>query len=350
MNNSLARNKLSCTLDPRRPEARELFMRLVERSDVFVENLKPSTLHRLGIHESDLMDRNPEMIVIRLPPTGLTGDWAGYTGFGAQFDGLSGLVSLLGHHDSEIVDTPSSTFMDMSSGPAGTFAVLAALHYREATGRGQVIELAQLENIVAQLGDVLVETQLGEPPTRVGNRDPRQAPQGIYRCQGDQRWLALTVTDDEAWIGLTSVLGRPGLAHDPDFADCAKRYEHHDLLDKLIGAWAAEQDVIEAFHALQRAGVAASPLFNEELLVADPNVAAREWIRPLTSADVGTHLHIGNAFRGIPQRWDRGSPTLGEDNEYVYRTLLGLTDEEYRHLQEARIVTEDYLGPDGNPV
>jgi crotonobetainyl-CoA:carnitine CoA-transferase CaiB-like acyl-CoA transferase len=350
MNNSLARNKLSCTLDPRRPEARELFMRLVERSDVFVENLKPSTLHRLGIHESELMDRNPQMIVIRLPPAGLTGDWAGYTGFGAQFDGLSGLVSLLGHHDSEIVDTPSSTFMDMSSGPAGTFAVLAALHYREATGRGQVIELSQLENIVAQLGDVLVETQWGEPPERVGNRDPRQAPQGIYRCRGDHRWLALTVTDDEAWIGLTSVLGQPGLAEDPDFADYAKRYERHDLLDELISGWAAGQDVVVAFHALQRAGVAASPLFDEELVVADPNVAAREWVRPLTSADVGTHLHIGNAFRGIPQRWDRGSPTLGEDNEYVYRTLLGLTDQEYRHLQEVGIVTEDYLGPDGYPV
>ena len=96
--------------------------------------------------------------------------------------------------------------------------------------------------------------------------------------------------------------------------------------------------------------MAASPLFNEELLVADPNVAARGWLRPLTSADVGTHLHIGNAFRGIPLRWDRGSPTLGEDNEYVYRTLLGLSDPEYQQLQEAGIVTEDYLGPDGEPV
>ena len=105
-----------------------------------------------------------------------------------------------------------------------------------------------------------------------------------------------------------------------------------------------------AFHALQRAGVAASPLFDEELLVADPNVAARGWIRPLTSTDVGTHLHLGSPFRGIPQRWDRGSPILGEDNEYVYRTLLGLSDAEYRHLEEERIVTDDYLGEDGEPV
>ncbi|MGH8995102.1 MAG: CaiB/BaiF CoA transferase family protein, partial [Acidimicrobiales bacterium] len=350
LNNSLARNKLSCTLDPRRPEARELFMRLVEQSDVFVENLKPSTLHRLGIHESELLDRNPSMIVLRLPPSGLSGDWAGYTGFGAQFDGLSGLVSLLGHHDREIVETPSSTYMDLATGPAGAFAVLAALHYREATGRGQVIEMAQLENIVAQLGDVLVEAQMGEPPERVGNRDRRQAPQGIYRCRGEHRWLALTVTDDRAWASLAAVLGQPELAQDERFVDCRARYAAHDLLDEMIGAWAAERDVVVAFHELQRAGVAAAPLLDEELVCADPQVVARGWIRPLTSADVGTHLHLGHAYKGIPQRWDRGSPTLGEDNEYVYRQLLGLDEAEYRRLQESGIAVEDYLDADGKPV
>ena len=350
LNNSLARNKLSCSLDPRRPEARELFMRLVEKSDVFVENLKASTLHRLGIHESELMDRNPRMIVLRAPPTGLTGDWASYSGFGAQFDGLSGMLSICGHHDSEMVETPSTTYMDLATGPAGAFAVLAALNYREQTGRGQIIELAQLENIVAQLGDVLLETQMGLPPDRVGNRDPRQAPQGVYRCRGDNRWLALTVTDDDAWVGLTEVLGRPELADEPALAHCAGRYEQHDRLDRLIRQWTAEQDVVTAFHTLQRAGVAAAPLFDDELLVADPNVVARGWIRPLTSTDVGTYLHLGHAIGGLPQRWDRGSPTLGEDNEYVYRELIGVDEKEYRRLQEARVVVEDYLDHDGEPV
>ncbi len=350
MNNSLARNKLSCTLDPRRPEARELLMGLVEQSDVFVENLKPSTLHRLGIHESELMDRNPRMIVLRVPPAGLTGDWASYTGFGAQFDGLSGLVSLCGHHDKEVVETPSTTYMDQATGPAGAFAVLAALHYREVTGRGQVIELAQLENIVAQLGDVLVETQMGIETGRLGNRDPNQAPQGVYRCRGEHRWLAVTVADDRAWRGLTTVLQRPDLAEDATLADAAGRYQHHDVLDDVIGRWAAEQEVMVGFHALQQAGVAAAPLFDDELLCSDPNVAARGWIRPLTTTDVGTHLHLGHAVRGLPQRWDRGSPALGEDNEYVYRTLLGVDEEEYRRLQALKVVVEDYLDPAGDPV
>jgi crotonobetainyl-CoA:carnitine CoA-transferase CaiB-like acyl-CoA transferase len=350
MNNSLARNKLSCTLDPRRPEARELLLRLVERSDVFVENLKASTLHRLGIHESELMDRNPRMIVVRVPPAGLTGDWAGYTGFGAQFDGLSGMASICGHHDAEQVETPATTYMDLATGPAGAFAVLAALNYRAETGRGQIIELAQLENIVAQLGDVLVETQLGHEVVRVGNRDPDQAPQGVYPGAGEHGWLAITVTDDEAWVALTRVIGRPELADEPGLAHVDGRYAQHDRLDDIISAWTRDREPVAAFHALQEAGVAAAPLFDDEQLFSDQNVVARGWIRPLDSTDVGRHLHIGHAFKGVPQRWDRGSPSLGEDNEYVYRKLIGVDEDEYRRLQESKVIVEDYLDDNGDPV
>ena len=109
-------------------------MQLVERSDVLVENLKASALHAIGITESELLDRNPRLVVMRIPPAGLTGDWAHYKGFGAQFDGLSGLASMLGHAGSQLVDTPSTMYMDAATGPAGAFALLAALHYRDVIG------------------------------------------------------------------------------------------------------------------------------------------------------------------------------------------------------------------------
>ena len=206
MNNSVSRGKRSCTLDVRYPEQRELFMRLVAQCDVFVENLKSTTLHQMGIYESELLKANPRMIVVRLPPAGLSGDWAHYTGFGGQFDGLTGLAALCGHRGTALMETPSTQHMDSVTGPAGGFALLAALHYRAATGRGQVIELAQSENVITELGDVFVNLQLGVEPQRLGNRDPRRAPQGVYLC-ADGRWIALTVADDEAWRGLTSVLG-----------------------------------------------------------------------------------------------------------------------------------------------
>lgn len=350
MNNSIARNKLSCTIDPRRPEGRELLMRLVEQSDVFVENLKMSTLHQIGIHESQLLDRNPRLLVLRIPPAGLTGDYANYTGFGAQFDGLSGFAQLIGHHDAEMVETPATMYMDAATGPAGAFAVLAGLHYREATGRGQLIELAQIENVLSQLGDAFLDVQLGRDTPRVGNRDPEQAPQGIYVCNVPESWLAITCRNDAEWEALARVVGRDDLLADSRFATVAGRYEHHDELDRVISEWAANQELTNAFHTLQRAGVTAAPQFTEEMLADDPHVAAREWIKPMTSRDVGTYPHIGYAFQGLPQAWDRGAPVLGEDNDYVFRKLLQLDDDEYQRYVDAKVIVDDYLDADMNPV
>ncbi len=350
LNNSIARNKLSCTLDPRRPEAFELLIRLVECSDVFVENLKTSTLHRLGIHESVLLDRNPRLVLLRIPAPGLAGDWSTFSGFGAQFDGLSGFTYLAGHYGSEMVETPPSWHMDNATGPAGAFAVMAALHYREATGRGQLIELAQIENAINHLGDVFVEAQRGIEPRRLGNRDPYYAPQGIYPCNQPRRWIAITVADDGQWAALARLLGRPELAHHPAYANSETRFAHHDELDALITGWTSSRDVMDTFHDLQAAGIAAGPQLDDEMLVADPHVRARGWLRPLSTTEAGTHLHMSYPFVGIPQAWRRGSPSLGEDNEYIYRKLLGLSDEEYERLVEAKVIVNDYLDADGVPV
>ncbi len=350
MNNSIARNKLSCTIDPRRPEGYELLMRLVEQSDVFVENLKTSTLHQIGIHESVLLERNPRMLVLRIPAAGLTGDWSDYTGFGQQFDGLSGFSHLVGHHNKEMVETPATMYMDAATGPAGAFAILAALHYRAAEGRGQLIELPQMENALNQLGDAFVEVQLGGDPQRTGNRDPELAPQGVYTCADDESWLAISVRNDAEWAALARVIGRDDLLTDPRFATAAGRYEHHDELDAAISAWTNTHDLMDAFHTLQRAGVTAGPQFTEAMLATDPHIAARGWIRPMTSRDVGTYPHIGYAFQGLPQAWDRGAPVLGEDNDYVFRKVLQLDDDEYQRLVDAKVIAEDYLDADMNPV
>jgi len=349
MNNSLGRNKLSCTIDTRRPEGLELLMRLAEQSDVFIDNFKAGGLARMGIHTSELQARNPRLVVVRMPATGLTGDWSGYTGFGAQFDGLTGMLWLCGHRESELMTSPGTTYMDAASGPGAAFATVAALRYRAGTDRGQFVEFDQSENILNHLGDVFVDCQLGVEPRRWGNRDPWRAPQGLYRCRGEDQWLAISVRDDEAWRALAAVIGREDLGLDSRFANAAARRERHDDIDVIVAAWAAEQSSLDAFHALQRAGVAAGPLLNEEMFAADPHLRAREWQRPLRSHDVGTHLHPGLPYRGVPQVWRRGSPVLGEDNEFVYKHVLGVSDEEFERYRRDRILAEDYLDPMGEP-
>ncbi len=349
MNNSVARGKLSCSLDPRTPRARELFLRLVEKSDVVIENLKLSTIHQMGIFEPELMHRNPGLLMVRLPPAGLSGDWARCTGFGAQFDALSGLSALVGPYGSEIAEAPSTFHMDTVTGPAGAFAVLAALHYRAVSCRGQLVEVSQTENLLHQLGDVFVDSQLGIPAERLGNRDRRYAPQGLYPCP-DQRWVALSVRNDREWAELARLVGGPQLAADGRFATVASRHAHHDDLDRLIAAWTSELDCYDVFHALQAAGVPAAPLLEESMLASDPHVRARGWLRPLASRDVGTHDHLGHVFHGYPLAWDRGAPVLGEHNEYVFKEILGLDDDEYRELVDDRVAVEDYLAPGGKPL
>jgi len=287
---------------------------------------------------------------VRLPPAGLSGEWSTYKGLGAQFDGLSGLSWLSGHHDEELVDAPLAVYMDSATGPAAAFAVVAALHYRDLTGRGQIVEMSQLENMTGQLGDVLVDLQLGLPAERFGNRDRYWAPQGVYRCQGEFRWLAVSVTSDAEWAALAEVIGGDTLVANERYRQVDERLARHDELDQLLSVWASQVDVVDGFNQLQAAGVPASPVLVDDLLEADPHVAGRGWLRPLTSTDVGTYPHVGHAFGGIPLEWQRGSPALGEDNRYVYQGILGLDDEAYARLVEQHIAVEDYLDADLNPV
>jgi benzylsuccinate CoA-transferase BbsF subunit len=160
----------------------------------------------------------------------------------------------------------------------------------------------------------------------------------------------VSVTSDAEWRALAAVVGGDALAADARYHGASDRLGRADELDDLLAAWASGVDVVEAFHRLQAAGVPASPVLVDELLEADPNAAARAWLRPLTATDVGTFAHVGPPFAGIPMEWRRGSPALGEDNRHVFQGILGLDDAAYARLVEQRIAVEDYLDSDLNPV
>jgi crotonobetainyl-CoA:carnitine CoA-transferase CaiB-like acyl-CoA transferase len=349
MNNAVCSNKLSMTVDTRREEGREIVMRLAEVSDVFIENFKRTGLENIGYSVEELRRRNPRLIVTRMPPAGLTGGWSGYTGFGAQFDGLSGLASLMGHPRSDPTTTPATMHMDSASGPAAAFATVAALRARERSGKGMVIDVSQVENVIQQMGDLLVEMQLGTPPQRIGNRDPLVAPQGVYPCAGEEQWIAISVTDDEAFAALARLLGRPELAADDRFSNAGKRYDNHDELDAVLVDWTSDRDKHELFHELQASGVAAGPVLHEDEFSNDPHIIDRAWMTQLQSDDVGVHAHPGLAWRGGPVIRQHGSPTLGQHNEYVYKGILGVSDTEYERLRRTNHVAIDYLDAEGRP-
>ena len=180
---------------------------------------------------------------------------------------------------------------------------MAALYHRRKTGRGQFIDMSQAENVMHTLSQAVMDYSMnGRVQTSYGNRNPNRAPQGVYRCAGDDAWLALSVGSDEEFRGLCSVLGQPSLADDPRFVSLAARQKHHDELDKIIEKWTVDKDHYEVFHTLQAAGVPASPVLNTAEVFADPHLRARDDWQQVTHPEAGTYWHCTRRFTTCRRR------------------------------------------------
>ncbi|MGF1595439.1 MAG: CaiB/BaiF CoA transferase family protein [Acidimicrobiales bacterium] len=346
-----ARNKLSCTLDIRKPEGLEMFFRLVEQSDVLVENNSVTTLDHLGIGWDRLHERNPRLVALRMPPMSLNGPYASYVGFGASFEALCGLTRIRGYRDDDPTTTSAAFHMDPASGASGTFAVLCALRRRAATGVGELIEFAQGENMMHHVGEYFIDAdRTGRVHGPAGNRHLSRAPQGCYPCAGDDRWVVISAGPDDEWQGLCRAMGRAALADDPRFATLADRLVNHDELDTIITAWTETLDHRHVFERCQAERVPAGPVLDEADAYADPHLAERGFFRPQGSEDIGTWPFPGHQWRwtGPEMRW---GPIcrLGDANEHVFRTILGLDDAEYQALIDGGHISLDYLQPDGTP-
>ncbi len=342
--NCVCRNKLSMTVDLRRPEGKEIFARLIRNSDVFIENNVPETIEKLGLTYDKVREMNPQIIMIRMPAFGLDGPYKNYRSLGLHVDGVTGHTWLRGYTDSDPSERGDTVAPDATAGAGAAFAVLAAIWYRKRTGKGQLIELNLAENFVPLLADSIMDYNInGRAQETLGNRDHAMAPHGCYPCRGEDRWLNIAVASDEEWQGLCQVMGLPELAQDSRFADSLSRWKHQDEMESIISSWTSEQDHLEAFHLLQAHGVAAAPLLDQKELLEDPHLKARDFFQPLEHAETGTQLHHGPFWKmsKTPNRLRLPPCRLGEHNEYVYKELLGLPEEEY-----ARLEAEGHIGMD----
>ncbi len=346
-----ARNKRSCTLDIRTELGLETFFRLVDESDVLVENNSVATLDKLGIGWGPLHARNDQLIALRMPPMGLSGPYASYVGFGANFEALCGLTRLRGYLDDDPTTTSAAFHMDPTSGASGAFAVMCALRRREHTGIGELIEFAQSENMMQHIGEYFVDAaRTGRSHGPGGNRHIARAPQGCYPCTGDDRWVVISVGTDEQWSGLCKAMGRPQLVDDPRFAAGTDRQANHDELDELIATWTVTLDHRTVFERCQQEGVPSGPVLDEADVYADPHLAERGFFRDQGSEDVGTWSFPGQqwTWTGPDMRWEPIC-RLGDSNDHVFRQVLGMTDDDFQALVDAGHISLDYLQPDGTP-
>lgn len=333
------RNKLSMTLDLNTSGDREALKALVKISDVVVESSRVGVLAHLGLGYEELSKIKPEIIMVSMSAFGQTGPEASYSGFGGSLEPLSGVQALTAYHKTG--KPVRLRELDVLNGIMGACAIMTALIDRQRTGRGQWVDLSQLEApIHGLIGEHLLEYAVnGTQTLPLGNRHARYAPHGCYRCQGDDKWVVIAVRSDEEWERFAEVLGRPELKQDARFAKRADRAQNHDELDRLIEAWTILHTPDEAMHLLQQAGIAAGAVLNVAELSRDPHLQARGFFQRVQDGS-------GRLFPGMPFQLSEGKgevrrcgPQVGEHNEDVLCELLGRSKAELEPLTEDKIGT-----------
>ncbi len=341
--NTHARNKLGMTVDLRQPAGIAIFRRLAAVSDVLLSNQSPGTLEKLGLGYDALARENPGLVYVEASSFGASGPSHDYRALGLQMEAFAGHDLLRHYRDRDVSSNTWAVTADAAGALGMALAAQMALYARRRTGRGQYIDLSMIENFVGLIGPQVLDFMYnGRVPQSLGNRH-YSAVQGCYPCQGDDRWLVLTLPDDASWQAFCRAAGNPPGCDDLRFATVISRLEHHDALDAVIAGWTQTLPREDAVVRLRAEGVMAGPVLDDADAMADPQLAARGFLWEIDQADAGRHL-----YPGMPYRFANAQPgvrqppiLLGEHNARIYKELLGVDAAEYEQLiAEGHIGTE----------
>jgi len=334
-----ARNKRVITANLREEEGQELVRKLISQADMVLENFRPGTMERWGMSYEELSKDNPGLIMIRVSGYGQTGPYSKRAGYAAIGEAMGGMRYLCGEPDRQ----PSRAGLSIGDTLAATFAcngALAALHHRERTGEGQVIDASIYEAVLnvmeATVPEYTVSNYIRE---RSGSTLPSVAPSNIYDCK-DGIFL-IAANQDTVFARLTATMGQPELASDERFSDHTSRGANMEVLDDIINDWTRTRTVDEVDALMQEAGVPAGRIYRAPEMLDDPHYQAREAIVDIPS-DEWPNLKMQNVFPKMSKtqgeiRWP-GNYTLGAHNEEVYSELLGLDAEALAALKKKSII------------
>jgi crotonobetainyl-CoA:carnitine CoA-transferase CaiB-like acyl-CoA transferase len=336
LSGSLMRGKRSLVLDLNDPRGLDLARRLAAVCDVVIDNFSARVMTNLGLDYESVRTLRPDIVCVRMTGFGLTGPNRDHVSYGPTLQAITGYTLLM----AEPGGPPAGfgySYSDLAGGNLGALAVLAALWHRRRTGRGQLVDLAQLEAVASLLGPLLLARAMdGGVSAPVGNASQELpgAPHGVYPCAGDDRWLAIAVLSDDDWARFVAAVG---WTPDPRFVRRADRLAHSELLDGLVSDWTRGQRAETAMELLQRAGVACGLVADaEDLCVRDPQLAARGHFVDVASPEGRTVRLDGPPFllSDTPARVSGPGPLLGEHGDAVLQGLLGLDTAELERLRD----------------
>lgn len=348
------RNKRSFTVDIRRPEGMDILRRLVEKCDVVVENNAVDTLSHLGITYEWLKGIKDDIIMVRIPAYGLDGPYAHARALGTHLESVMGHTLLRGYPDLDPSNNTTIFSGDCMSGCHSALAVMMAIWHRRKTGEGQLIEVAQAETASPMFTQAFMDYSLNRNVQGASaNRSVHGfAPSGVYPCispgtaaDAGDHWIAITVTSDAEWRALREVMGDPEWSQAAALDGQAGRMDQHDLLDGRLAAWTKDFEDLDLFRRLQESGVPAAPVLEASRLFDDPHVRAREIYQEQTlEDDIGVYSYTRPFYRfpESPAVVYQPPVAFGEHNEYVYKELLGVGDDEYESLKAAGHIAMEY--------
>ena len=328
----------SLTLNMKQPEGLEMIKKLIKMSDAVITNFAPRALPGWGLGYDVLKEIKPDTILVTMPAFGSTGPDKDYLSYGSTIEAVGGLSASFGYPgEGPVISGPYPS--DPIGSMYGVVSLLAALNYRNKTGQGQHVDIAQSEGVTTLIPEVIMEYVMnGRIRPRMGNGDEIMAPHACYPCKGEDKWVAIAVGSDEKWKALCKVMGNPVWTEDEKFSDQYNRWQNQDELNKLIGTWTKDFTNYEVMQNLQKAGVAAGPSFNIKELINAPHVKKRGVFIEQNHPAAGKTIVYRSPWTTALTSDSRPAPLLGQDNEYVCKQLLGMDDAKIAELIEKKVI------------
>lgn len=346
--NDINAGKKGLSLNMGHPQGRELFKRLVAVSDVVVEAFTAETMRKWGLDYEALKKIKPDIIYIQQPGWGYKGPYVKFASYGPIAQAASGLTEQSGLPSPHPPAGWGFSYMDWSGAYYCALTILCAVYYKKRTGKGQYIDCSQVEPGIYMTGTAILDSVInGRPSQRTGNRSPYKpaAPHGAYRCAGDDRWIAIAVSNEEAWRALVQEMENPAWTLSEQFSTLTARIQNQDELDHLISEWTKNKEAFALQERLQKAGVPAGVCQTaQDRVERDPQLKHLQWLIPLPHSEIGTWpvkdvpFHFANATVNQGGPTERAAPCYGEDNDYVYGELLQLSMEERAELEKAGVI------------
>jgi len=337
----LNRNKYSITVNLKRPEGVALIKELVKKSDVVIDNFSPGVMRRLGLDYESLKKIKPDIITASLSGLGGYGPFSDALTYAPTITAFSGLNSLIGYYGEPPLGMPGIPYGDSNASIHGAFSVLVALYYRTRTGEGQHIDLSEAEAGTSLLGEIILDYVMNRRITEPqGNNHPYMAPHNNYRCKGNDTWISIAINTEEEWRNFCQAIGNPDWTKEERFTDAFNRLDNRKELDRLITEWTVNYTPYEVMEILQKIGVAGVPVMSPEDHYFDPHVKEREAYLEIEHPLVGLEVLHGFPYRlsKTPAAIRCAAPSLGEHNEYVFRELLGLSQDEFDQLSKDKVL------------